>query len=435
MNMRQACVYLLAASGLSGTAHAVDPESLSQRADLWGNWDGVRDVLARQGVSFNLGYSSETAYNAQGGNQRLLRYTDQWVLGSTLDLQKLMGWTAGTFQLIYTHRAGRNLSDDAGLDNLQQVQELYGRGQTWRLTQLWVDQALWQGRVQWKLGRMTVGEDFANFSCDFQNLTFCGSQPGNIAGSYWYNWPVSQWGTRIKLNTSSDSYAQIGLYQVNPTYADDHYAHSHGWQPDNPDGTQGALILLEVAWLPAFAGMPGSYKLGGWYNSAGGPDLYLNSQGQSLALDGGSPLQHSSRRGVYANLSQQVTGESSKTGAVVFLNVSAADRDTTADDHQIALGMEYRAPFDRVQDMIGFALGATHVNGRVTAYQTEQAEVQLMQVALPAAQRYEYVAEIFYRWAVIPSINLQPNLQYIHHPGGRDVTDDVVLGLRTGITF
>jgi porin len=56
------------------------------------------------------------------------------------------------------------------------------------------------GAVDWKIGRITFGEDFASFSCDFQNLTFCGAQPSNLVGNYIYNWPVSQRATRLKFN-------------------------------------------------------------------------------------------------------------------------------------------------------------------------------------------------------------------------------------------
>jgi porin len=46
--------------------------------------------------------------------------------------------------------------------------------------------------ISWKAGRMGVGGDFAAFSCDYQNLTFCGADIGNIAGGYIFNWPISQ---------------------------------------------------------------------------------------------------------------------------------------------------------------------------------------------------------------------------------------------------
>ena len=96
------------------------------------------------------------------------------------------------------------------------IQEVYGRGQTWHMTQFWLNQSFLDNRVQWKIGRLTVGEDFASFSCDFQNLTFCGAQPGNLVGSYWVNWPTSQWATRLKVSTSEQTYVQAGVYQVNP---------------------------------------------------------------------------------------------------------------------------------------------------------------------------------------------------------------------------
>ena len=83
------------------------------------------------------------------------------------------------------------------------------------LTQLWYDQNYFDGALDWKVGRLTVGEDFASFDCDFMNLTFCGSQPGNIVGDYWYNWPVSQWATRLKVNLPAATYAQVGVYQQN----------------------------------------------------------------------------------------------------------------------------------------------------------------------------------------------------------------------------
>ena len=46
------------------------------------------------------------------------------------------------------------------------------------------------------------------------NLTFCGSQPGNLVGDYWFNWPVSQWMARLKVS-HGDLYAQAAVYQVN----------------------------------------------------------------------------------------------------------------------------------------------------------------------------------------------------------------------------
>lgn len=47
------------------------------------------------------------------------------------------------------------------------------------MTQAWYQQKFLDRRLDIKLGRFGEGEDFNSFVCDFQNLTFCGSQVGN----------------------------------------------------------------------------------------------------------------------------------------------------------------------------------------------------------------------------------------------------------------
>ena len=61
-----------------------------------------------------------------------------------------------------------------------QVQEIYGRGETWRLSEFWFQQTWFNDRLLWKVGRLAEGETFGSFNCHFQNLTFCGSQPGGV---------------------------------------------------------------------------------------------------------------------------------------------------------------------------------------------------------------------------------------------------------------
>src|ERR1700741_3217688 len=73
---------------------------------LFGDWGGERTRLQAEGFDFQFGYTSETAYNAQGGSDHGTRYTDQWTIGSTLDLAKLFGIPDAKFQLTVTDRNG-----------------------------------------------------------------------------------------------------------------------------------------------------------------------------------------------------------------------------------------------------------------------------------------------------------------------------------------
>jgi porin len=167
---------------------------------LLGDWDSARLRLRDVGVDFQFGYVGEAAGNATGGLRREVAYADQWAAGVTLDLGRLGVVEGSPVQVTYTDRNGRNLSDDADLGTFQEVEEIYGRGHTARLTRFWYNQKFADGLVEWKIGRMPFSEDFSAFPCDFQNLTFCGTPAGNIVGSTIYNWPISQWATRLKFN-------------------------------------------------------------------------------------------------------------------------------------------------------------------------------------------------------------------------------------------
>lgn len=413
----------------------VHADDITSSPYLLGDWGGHRTELAEQGAAFNFGYVSELAHNFSGGTDHLTRYTDQWTFGTTLDLDKRWGWRGGTFQFTMTDRNGRNLGADAHIGNNMLIQEVYGRGQTWHLTQLWLNQKLLDGRLEVKLGRMTDGEDFFSFSCDFENLSFCGAQPGNLVGDYWVNWPTSQWATRIKYHTSSTTYLQLGAYQVNPKYVNDSYARHNGWKPNNPSGTTGALIPLEAGWQPGWRGLPGYYKIGGWYSTSNGNDLYFDVNHNPRGLTGLEPLQRNSRYGVYVSLQQQVTGTADGRGATVFLNFTHADRNTARLDHQLTMGVQYKGPFERRgQDSVGFAVGATHNNERFADY-VSQNNVRTGQNAI-AGRSYEYVSELYYEWVPVPSVSLRPDVQYILHPGGTSRNSNAfVIGLKCILAF
>jgi porin len=403
----------------------------ADNAYLLGDWNGARTRLADEGVTFNLGYTSEIAHNTSGGSDNLTRYSDQWLLGAELDLQKLWGWQDGKFTVSITDRNGRDLGTDARLGTFQQVQEVYGRGQTWRLTNFYLSQALMHGRLQLKVGRMGIGGDFAAFSCDFQNLTFCGAQPGNLVGSYWANWPVSVWAGVAKLNLAPESYLQLGVYQVNPSYVSDSYNVHRGLVPNFPGGTTGALIPLEYGYVPTqgFHGLPGSYKIGAWYNTSDAADLMLDQNRAPLGSTSVGALQRDGAYGAYINLQQQVTGVAGGQGATVFLNATQADKFTAATDAQVAAGVQYKGAFARPRDVIGVAVGTTHGNGR-------RANAQRIANSAIVNDGYEVAAEVYYGWTPVPSVTIRPNLQFIKHPGGTGQNDDaVVVGLKTSIVF
>jgi porin len=412
----------------AAVARAGAPQPFSD--DLTLDWDGIRGAWFDEGVDVRIGYVSETATNVQGGDRELVRYTDQITFSTALDLEKLLDLKQATFKLAITDRNGNNLSNDANLQSLQQVQELYGRDQTWRWTQFWYQQKYLDGLLTWKVGRITEGEDFAAFSCEFMNLTFCGAQPGNIVGSYWYNWPVSQWATEVKLSLKGIGYVQIGAFDVNTDYLQNKYSLDL-WRPGN---SSGVLVPLEFGWLPVFGGLKGSYKFGAWYNSSTAPDVVENVYRQPLLIDGGPPLMRHGQYGAYVNFLQQLTAPSTDRGVSVFFNATYADRRTSTQDNQINAGVLYKRPFRfRVSDELGFAIGRTHVNSRIADAETQLNATNRGPVGV---QGSEYVAEFFYAVQVNRWLDIRPNVQYVVQPGGiARNTNDVIAGLRLSVNL
>ena len=411
---------------ISGTALS-DPS-----ATVTGDWSGARSRLSDAGLDLSLGYTSEAATNVQGGARHDATETGQFTLGATADTGKLFGLEGGTFQASLTYRRGKNLVQRAGLGTLLQVQEVYGRGQTWRVTELWYQQQI-GGGVDVKIGRLPVGGDFSSFSCDYMNGAFCGAPVGNIAGDFWYNWPVSQWAGRIRVQHGA-WYAMAGAYEVNPRNLDNDFfvGHFHG--------ATGVLAPFEagVRTRVGSHGLPGLYRIGGWYSSANADDVLLGADRRPATLAGTPMLQRSGRYGGFVMLQQQLsgryridprTGPQTTHGLTAFLTVTQTDRDTERVDNQITAGLRYLGALPgRPADSIQLGFARSHVNHRAAVNEVDREGGALL--------RSEYEIELDYAAQLLGYLTMEPNLQYVVHPGGDDKRRDViVLGAKTAISF
>ena len=355
----------LTALGLASCVQAA-PAFDSDSPWMLGDWNGTRTELAEKGYDFKVDYTGEMGSNLHGGydHDRTARYSDQFALGTHLDLQKILGWDDAEFQLTITERSGNNISNDRINDprvgGFTSAQEVWGRGQTWRLTQMWYQQKFLDEKLDIKVGRFGEGEDFNSFPCDFQNLAFCGSQVGNWAGDIWYNWPVSQWAMRVKYHLTPQLYAQIGAFEQNTSNLD----RGNGFKLSG-SGTQGAVLPVELVWTPKLNGLPGEYRAGYYYSSASATDVYKDRNGQPAALTGEAYRSASSKHGMWLGLQQQVTSLASdhSRGLSLFANGTMHDKKTNAIDNYVQAGLVYKGPFDaRARDDIGFAMARVHVN-------------------------------------------------------------------------
>ena len=434
---------MLGALSLAGSVHAAGAFT-EESPWMTGDWGGARTELLEKGYDFSLEYVGEVGSNLDGGynDDTTARYSDQFALGVKMDLEKILGWKDAEFKLAITERSGRNISNDRIGDpragTLSSSQEVWGRGQTWRLTQMWYKQGYFDDKLNVKIGRFGPGEEFNSFPCDFQNLAFCGSQVGNWVGNIWYNWPVSQWALRIKYNITPEVYAQVGVFEQNPSYLET----GNGFKLSG-SGTKGMILPVELVWTPKLNDLPGEYRLGYYYSTAKADDVYEDGNGQAAAVSGASYKSHSSKHGAWIVAQQQLTSHngSAARGLSIFANATVHDKDTNFVDNYQQIGLTYMGPFDaRPKDDIGVGIARTHVNDDVRKNRRLVNDLNNIEdydnpSYLPI-QDTEYNAEIYYGFHVTNWLTVRPNVQYIKHPGGVNQVDDaLVAGLKIQSKF
>jgi porin len=409
---------------------SVSPQEVP--ATLTGEWFGVRTRLRNAGINVTGNYTSEFVTNATGGVKHDATETGQFSFGTTIDTRKLFGLKGGLIQFTTTDRRGDDLDSLAQLNVIQDVQEVFGRGRVWRLTEFWYQQEL-PLDFDIKLGRTTQGTDFARFSCDFQNLSLCGSQAGSIAGDYWYNYPVSVAGARLRLKKEK-WYVIGGAYSSNPHNLDENFAFSH-------TGATGVLTPLEFGWSPKLGSdhLPGKYRIGGWYDNSKADDVLLGQDHRPTAITGLPSLIRDGRYGGYFMFEQQLFGTHREDplrgmqvthGINLFLNVTQTDRYTEETDNEISIGLFYTGPFKaRPTDDLAFAVSRTNINSRAALNQV---------LANPGLKKpvAEYETELYYSLHVKRWFILRPNIQYVADPSGLKTSPNVVaFGVKSVASF
>jgi porin len=373
---------------------------------MFGDWNGTRTELEIKGYRFNLGYTGEmaTLLDAKKHSSHGTEYADQFVLGSHFDLDKILGWQDTEAQIIITERNGHSLSQtsDALNGHLSSTQEVWGRGQTWRLTNFWIKKKFLNQQLDLKVGRFGEGEDFNSFNCDFQNLALCGSQVGNWVGDQWFNWPVSQWAARLKYQFSPELFSQIGVYEYNH----ENLKRSQGFNLST-SGADGVIVPIEMVWQPKIGmqGKTGEYRLGYYYSSADAVEIQ-------------NPNETSHKQGMWIVAKQQLLqhAQDPQRGLTGFINLTVHDDKTNNIDTMQNIGLIYTGVLDmRPQDEIALGFARIHLNDDLNTGQDE-----------------EYNTELYYGVHATNWLTIRPNLQYIRHVGADKNGENVWVG---GIKF
>jgi porin len=422
--------------------------------DMW----GLRTFLSRYGVTLALSETSEGFGNATGGYRQGLEYDGLTQMVMQLDTQRAFGLHGGTFDVSAFQIHGRNFSAD-NLGTLQTASGIEADRST-RLWELWYQQKfLDEDRLDVKIGQQSLDQEFitSQNAVYFINTMFgwpmvpSADLPGGGPA-----YPLSALGARARWRPFDAWTILAGVFNGSPTSVN-----GGDSQRTNPSGTSfplngGALAIAELQYAyPALGGMvygdeqaplPRVIKLGAWYDSEHFNDESIATNYVSLAApsSSGLPLQHRGDWSVYAVMDQMLwldPEELDRTLSMFVRAMGAPQGDRNLVDFSLNAGLTLHEPIlHRDDDTLGIGMGYAHIGAGA---QQLDAETGYYSHAFYPVRGGETYIEATYQYAITPWWQMQPDFQYVFHPGagilnplgapGAMVKDEAVFGLRTNI--
>jgi len=462
--------------GNEQTAAPAWPQSLPAYLYQLTDIGGLRSKLERQGLSFIFSDYGDAFGNPVGGVKQGPGYDGRFGIIIDGDLDKLAGWSGAKFHASIHNIFGTQFSA-TNLDNLMVVSGVEAPP-TVRLFNLWIEQEF-ADRFSLRVGQFTAAQEFVvSRNADlFLNSTFgwpmLNTQDLPSGGP---NFPEAALGARLQVSLSDQLILRTAIFDGdpagsgsnNPVTTDKYglafrlrdppfviveaaYAYgggSHGApQPQNPnqegDGRYDAGDQAGPQTSGPPAALPGMVKIGAWYNAGSFPLQDFTPSGSLPAAI--TPQQHQGDAAAYGVIDQtlwRVPGSPNRALGF-FARGVAAPSDRNEVDLYADGGFTFRGPLPwRPADMIGLAFAYGRISPDAAAFDSA-----LAASGQPIPIRnYEAAIELTYRWRLAERWFIQPDLQYIFHPGGNianpanpaggsAIPNALVLGLRTALRF
>ncbi|MGA3283439.1 MAG: carbohydrate porin [Verrucomicrobiota bacterium] len=434
------------------------PKSFWERDTLTGDWGGTRSGLSDKGFDFGLEYTGEFLANVSGGASRGGLYQHLVKTLLDFDLEKMAGWKGARFHASSLWLWGTRPNDIAGLTGSVYSDPSNISGyDTCRLYELWLEQSFFDGKFSVRAGQIALDEEFicSDYACLFISGThgwpaFMSTTIPDGGPAY----PVAGTGVRLDLKPAEKLELLAALVDgdVRDQASENKYGTHFGF-----DSNEGVLCIAEMEFRinqkRGDQGLPGTYKLGGWYHTGHFNDLRYDNHGISLEDDGtlsgqasdGIPAPHAGDGGIYFNLDQMLWRKTADLdqGVGIYWRIAPwllDDRNSL--DFYTAGGVVCKGLVPgRDQDVFGAGVSYARVSNSLRGAQSDADHIAAAG-SMPNNLKpgpvpdYEMGFEATYQIVLAPWWRLQPDFQYIVHPGGSTaLADAIVVGVRTQISF
>ncbi len=425
---------------ICGLEPRVDAEESIRNFKPWleasnasGNFFGLRDRLSKQGINFGISSINEVWGNTMGGIRTGSVYTSVTQCATTLDLEKLMGWQGGSFYSRWIYLAGQ----DPGINlagSLFGISAIGGNS-TLRNIELWLQQNILQDTISLRAGQIVADSEFAisDYGAVFINNTF-----GWPAGLYTSipnggpAFPIGVPGVRLKLMPNDQFSLKAALFQGN-VYPQNINNHGFTW---NLNSNQGYFYLTEAAYHYQCV-LPGEIKTGCWLCSS----RFQNFSNTNSATSDNYGIYAISDQMIYRSpdnnkrdnispmFAKPVRKEPPTRGLGCFNRMTLEPANNNLLHVYYDTGLNFRGLLpSRSQDIMGLALayGLLSNDAISTIAQTQGTSLS----------QNTFDIEFTYQLQLTQWFTLQPDLQYVIHPGMTQALGNaLVVGLRTTIIF
>lgn len=252
---------------------------------MTGNWGGLRDRLAINGISLEFFYIGSNPNNLSGGIKTGSVYQGALFMMMDIDSAKALGYAGGTFHVSGEWLNGEKPFSDKFIGDYNHV-NLVDFANSERILELYYQQKLFNDSLSIKAGELCIDSDFMTptYCSAFGDFTllnqtfFFPTLPFGLFslpylpkdGRGLSTTPLSTPGVVIKVQAADNLSLQVGTYSGSPDQ-------DTGLRFDLSENN-GMLTYAEVGYQvnPGTnnPGLGGSYKLGGYYHTSYYPDSY-----------------------------------------------------------------------------------------------------------------------------------------------------------------
>jgi porin len=422
-----------------------------QNQNLLGDMGGLRPALAKYGVTLSILENAEVFGNLTGGVRQGFEENGLTTVTVQLDTQKAFGWNGGTFNVSGLHIWGGFLSQ-SNLLNLQTVTGIEAFPSV-RLWELWYQQKFGD-KFDVKIGEQSLDQEFMispNSAYFLNSLMGWPLIPTTGLPAGGPDYPLAVLGVRGRAQMNDNVTVLAGIFNGSAIPLN-----TPNSQLSNPNGLSFPLnsvfAITELQFTTPGLGAPAKvnddYKIGAWYDNWDFADQEYDNMGVPLAspLSDGIPAKHQGNYSIYGVVDKVIWLPKDQTSR--YLSVFVRPMFTTLQDRNLISfsvngGFTLHQPLPgRDNDIFGLGFGVGRYSTSAAAFDRD---LQFFEPTVYTPVRStETFLEATYQVQVLPSWQIQPDLQYIINPAGgianpndptQKIKNEFVIGLRTNITF